>query len=157
MISESSARRVRLLTLFAFALLSWGAAVSCAEAPKRLPARDLSIRRSDGSVATLRAEIADDDEERGRGLMHRKEVRDGEGMLFVFQADQRLAFWMKNTLVPLSIAYIASDGRILEFHDMTPLSLAPVESSRSARYALEVPQGWFSRAGVSIGDRLILE
>lgn len=155
--SKLPRRAVRLSILFAFAFLPWGTAVSCAEAPKRLPARDLSILRSDRSVVTLRAEIADDDGERNLGLMHRKEVKDGEGMLFVFQADQQLAFWMKNTLVPLSIAYIASDGRILEFHDMTPLSLAPVKSTRSARYALEVPQGWFSRAGVSVGDRLVLE
>ena len=89
--------------------------------------------------------------------MRRKEVRDGEGMLFVFESDRKLAFWMKDTLVPLTIAYAASDGRILEFHDMTPLSLAPIESSRAARYALEVPQGWFSRVGVAAGDRLLLE
>jgi uncharacterized protein len=150
--------RFRAAVLFAFyALLpfTWGAA-SCAENPARLGARDLSILRADGSSVTLRAEIADNDAERQRGLMHRKEVRDGEGMLFVFESDQPLSFWMKNTLVPLSIAYIASDGRILEFHDMTPLSLAPVNSERSVRYALEVPQGWFSRARLSIGDRLIL-
>jgi uncharacterized membrane protein (UPF0127 family) len=104
----------------------------------------------------LSAEIADDDAERSLGLMHRKKIADGEGMLFVFESDRLLSFWMKNTLVPLSIAYIASDGRILELHDMTPLSLAPVESERSARYALEVTQGWFERSGVVVGDRLVL-
>lgn len=143
--------------LFALALSCALATLSCAADVKRLPARDLAIARADGSSVSLRAEVADDDAERTLGLMHRKEVRDGEGMLFVFESDRQLAFWMKNTLVPLSIAYAASDGRILEFHDMTPLSLAPVESSRAARYALEVPQGWFARVGVSVGDRLILE
>jgi uncharacterized membrane protein (UPF0127 family) len=65
-----------------------------------------------------------------------------------------MSFWMKNTLVPLSIAYIANDGRILEIYDMQPGNLTPVRSSRSARYALEVPQGWFDRVGITPGDRL---
>jgi uncharacterized membrane protein (UPF0127 family) len=64
---------------------------------------------------------------------------------------------MKNTLVPLSIAYIAHDGRILDIFDMEPGNLNPVKSSRSVRYALEVPQGWFSRAGIVIGDKLDLK
>lgn len=148
-------RATLLLAFCATLTIGWGTA-SCAENPARLGARDLSIRRADGSTVTLRAEIADNDAERERGLMHRKEVREGEGMLFIFESDQPLSFWMKNTLVPLSIAFIASDGRLLEFHDMTPLSLAPVNSERSVRYALEVPQGWFARARIAVGDRLIL-
>ena len=75
-------------------------------------------------------------------------------MLFVFDSDERLSFWMKNTLIPLSIAYIASDGTIREILDMEPHSLAPVPSQYSVRYALEVPKGWFSRAGVRVGDRV---
>jgi uncharacterized membrane protein (UPF0127 family) len=63
---------------------------------------------------------------------------------------------MKNTLIPLSIAYISSDGRILEIHDMEPRSEFPVKSGRSCRYALEVPGGWFTRAGFGVGDRLII-
>jgi uncharacterized membrane protein (UPF0127 family) len=63
-----------------------------------------------------------------------------------------MSFWMKNTLIPLSIAFIATDGRIIEIKDMEPLNLSPVQSSRSVRYALEVPQGWFSRAGIGVGD-----
>ncbi len=153
----SRTRRFHGATLIALALWCAQATLSCAADAKRLPARDLTIVRSDGSTVTVRAEIADDDAERREGLMRRKEVRDGEGMLFVFESDRKLAFWMKDTLVPLTIAYAASDGRILEFHDMTPLSLAPIESSRAARYALEVPQGWFSRVGVAAGDRLLLE
>jgi uncharacterized membrane protein (UPF0127 family) len=73
-------------------------------------------------------------------------------MLFIFDRDQVLSFWMKNTLIPLSIAFIASDGRILQIKDMEPLSLSTVNSDRSVRYALEVPRGWFSRAGIAIGD-----
>jgi len=94
------------------------------------------------------------DAQRAQGLMYRKDLKDGEGMLFIFEQDQILSFWMKNTLIPLSIAYIASDGRIIEIYDMEPGNLNPVYSSRSVRYALEVPQGWFGRAGLGPGDRL---
>jgi uncharacterized membrane protein (UPF0127 family) len=73
-------------------------------------------------------------------------------MLFVFERDQQLSFWMKNTLIPLSIAYIASDGRITEIRDMYPHDENSVHSSRSVRYALEVPQGCFGRAGIRPGD-----
>ncbi|HOX13755.1 MAG TPA: DUF192 domain-containing protein [Spirochaetia bacterium] len=106
--------------------------------------------------AQVTAEIARTPGERELGLMFRKALPDGAGMLFVFDTDERLSFWMKNTLVPLSIAYISSDGTIREILDMEPRSLAPVPSQYSVRYALEVPQGWFSRAGVRVGDRVIL-
>jgi uncharacterized membrane protein (UPF0127 family) len=87
--------------------------------------------------------------------MGRQSLKDGEGMLFVFDRDHILSFWMKNTLIPLSIAYIAYDGRILEIHDLEPQNLLAVRSNRSARYALEVPQGWFARMGIRAGDMLI--
>jgi uncharacterized membrane protein (UPF0127 family) len=103
------------------------------------------------------AEIASTADERSRGLMERTKLPDGEGMLFVFEKDQTLSFWMKNTLIPLSIAYISSGGGILEIHDMKPQDLTPIHSSRSARYALEVPQGWFARAGIAVDDRLLLD
>jgi uncharacterized membrane protein (UPF0127 family) len=108
-----------------------------------------------GAPVSIRAEIARTDDERARGLMNRKELPDGEGMLFVFDRDQILSFWMKDTLIPLSIAYISSDGRILEIHDMKPRDLSPIRSNRSLRYALEVPQGWFSRTGIALGDRVL--
>jgi uncharacterized membrane protein (UPF0127 family) len=72
-------------------------------------------------------------------------------MLFIYERDQILSFWMKNTLIPLSIAFISSDGHILEIRDMSPQSLSPVKSSRSARFALEVPQNWFTRANITPG------
>lgn len=101
-------------------------------------------------------ELALSPAQRQQGLMHRTELPDGQGMLFVFDRDQILSFWMMNTLVPLSIAYIASDGRIVEIFDMEPLNLNPVSSSRSVRYALEVPQNWFQRAGLAPGDRVLI-
>ena len=115
--------------------------------------REITIEGKGGPV-TIKAEIARTSAQQQQGLMYRKEVKDGEGMLFIFDKDDVRSFWMKNTLVPLSIAYIASDGRILEIYDMEPGNLDPVRSSRSVRYALEVPQGWFGRAELSPGDRL---
>jgi len=106
-----------------------------------------------GSVS-VEAELAIAPAEQETGLMHRTELADGAGMLFVYDSDRRMAFWMKNTLIPLSIAYIGADGVIKEIYDMEPLSLASVPSERSVRYALEVPLGWFGRVGLGPGDRL---
>jgi len=115
--------------------------------------QNITIEGKNGPVI-VKAEIARSAAQQQQGLMYRKELKDGEGMLFIFDRDDILSFWMKNTLVPLSIAYIAQDGRILEIHDMEPGNLNPVKSSRSARYALEVPQGWFDRANLAPGDKL---
>ena len=115
--------------------------------------RKLSIEAR-GVTHILTVELARTDAQRSQGFMHRKNLNDGEGMLFIFERDQILSFWMRNTLIPLSIAYITSDGRIFEIYDMEPGNLNSVKSSRSGRYALEVPQGWFSRTGIGIGDRV---
>ena len=78
-------------------------------------------------------------------------------MLFIFEKDQILSFWMKNTPHPLSIAYIDSKGKIRDIFDMTPYSLASVVSTVSVRYALEVPQGWFDKVGIKKGDIVSLD
>ena len=103
------------------------------------------------------AEIAEKPEERNFGFMERKTIPDGTGMLFVFEKDQILSFWMKNTPHPLSIAYIDSKGKIRDIFDMTPYSLASVVSTVSVRYALEVPQGWFDKVGIKKGDIVSLD
>ena len=130
--------------------------VSSCPALEKFEKQELRIN-SKGITQILKAEIARTDAQKSQGLMYRKSINDNEGMLFIFERDQILSFWMKNTLIPLSIAYIASDGRILEIHDMEPGNLNPVRSSRSCRYALEVPQGWFSRKGIAVGDRLDIQ
>ena len=86
-------------------------------------------------------EIARSPEERQKGLMHREELQKNRGMLFVFEYDQKLSFWMKNTHIPLDIAYVAKDGTIKEIHRMKPRSEKPVQAAHSVRYALEVPRG----------------
>lgn len=144
-------RAAALISAFAaFALFF----ISCV---KKLPAQNLTLNRADGSTVRVRAETARTDAERSRGFMKRKRIPDGTGMLFVFAKDEKLSFWMKDTPHSLSIAYIDSSGRIRDIYDMTPFSLAPVVSTVSVRYALEVPQGWFERVNVKIGDRLTLD
>ena len=126
-----------------------------AESPMEI--QTLTLKRSDGSTVSVRAEMARTDAERSRGFMKRKRIPDGTGMLFVFAKDEVLSFWMKDTPHPLSIAYIDSSGRIRDIYDMTPFSRAPVESSVSVRYALEVPQGWFDRVNIKVGDTLVFD
>ena len=88
--------------------------------------------------------------------MGRKRIPEGTGMLFIFRKDQKLSFWMKDTPVALSIAFISSNGEIRETRDMTPFSHESVESSTPVRYALEVPQGWFKRNNVGPGSTIEL-
>ncbi|MDR1099208.1 MAG: DUF192 domain-containing protein [Treponema sp.] len=119
--------------------------------------KELTIHRAGGEPVRITVELARTDAERAQGLMYRKSLDDGKGMLFIFDRDQIMSFWMKNTRIPLSIAFITKEGRILEIRDMQPLAEYSVRSSRSARYALEAPQGWFSRAGIKAGDLLALD
>lgn len=102
----------------------------------------------------LRVEVADDEAERALGLMHRTTLPDGTGMLFVYPDVAVRGFWMKNTLVPLSIAFVAADGTIVRIADMVPHSLERVSSVHPAQFAVEVPQGWFAKNGVEKGDKI---
>jgi len=113
----------------------------------------ITINSTNGPVS-LEVELARTETERNTGLMYRKELEDGKGMLFIFENDRVLSFWMKNTLIPLSIAYISYDGTIIDIRNMYPQDISPVHSSRLVRYALEVPQGWFARAGIKTGDKV---
>ncbi len=102
--------------------------------------------------ATLDVEVARTDAERERGLMQRRSLGKREGMLFVYDRDEHLTFWMKNTTLPLSIAFISSDGKIQEIRDMEPLSLMTIRSRFSCRYALELNRGAFAEIGAVEGD-----
>jgi uncharacterized protein len=104
---------------------------------------------------TFQVEIADTPQERERGLMFRKSMPDDHGMLFIFSGDQQLSFWMKNTEIPLAVAYVSEDGTIREIHHMKPHSLEPIESDHSVRYALELNDGTFAHLGISVGDKIV--
>ena len=107
-----------------------------------------------GSRQELTVELARTPAERSRGLMSREELQEDGGMLYVFPQDTETAFWMKDTLIPLSIAFIAEDGAILDVQDMEALSEELHRSPQPHRYALEVNQGWFQEHGFEIGDRV---
>lgn len=129
--------------------------VSCNDETK-LPTKEFSLVREDGSSVNVVAELAIKPDERNYGFMNRENIPDGTGMLFVFENDQILSFWMKNTPHPLSIAYIDRKGRIRDIFDMKPYSLSSVSSRTSVRYALEVPQGWFDKVNIKEGDKITL-
>jgi len=139
------------LTFSFFLLLLFNAGFAACS-PQKQKTAVLSIERENAAVVKITVEIARTDEERAKGLMFRESLPDGQGMLFIFDRDQQLSFWMKNTLIPLSIAFIASNGHIVEIKDMKPRDLTSVNSSIPVRYALEVPQGWFQRVNVRHGD-----
>jgi uncharacterized membrane protein (UPF0127 family) len=119
-----------------------------------LATQKLDIVTAGGQTVSLVAEIAITEAEQEKGYMKRVTIPDGTGMVFAYRQDQQMHFWMKDTPHALSIAFIASDGSIREIYDMKPFSLDVISSERSVRYALEVPAGWFSRAGIAVGDRL---
>jgi uncharacterized membrane protein (UPF0127 family) len=103
----------------------------------------------------LHIEIARTDEEQAKGLMYRKTMAENHGMLFPYESDRKLDFWMKDTAIPLSIAFVAADGTIKEIYDMKPFSHKTVSSRHSVRFALEVNQGLFEKLGIVAGDRVV--
>ena len=111
------------------------------------PTRTLTIRDQ-----KLEVEIASTPQTRALGLMNRFSLRPDHGMLFVFEAPQPLAFYMKNTYVPLSIAFVDARGRILNIEDMRPLDESTHWSKGMALYAIEMKQGWFAAKGIGAGD-----
>lgn len=100
----------------------------------------------------LKVELADTWELRARGLMHRTELCQQCGMLFQFEQERLISMWMKNTLIPLDVAYFKQDGEIIDIRQMQPLDLTSVPSSEPVYYALEMNQGWFAANGVKEGD-----
>jgi len=125
-------------------LPSWRAA-AC---PLPLPVSEIRVEGFQ-----LAVEIATTTEAIRCGLSHRKTLPAERGMLFIFAEPRPLTFWMKDTQLPLSIAFLDSNGRILSIQDMTPLQiLVRYRSPVPASYALEVNQGWFARHGIAVGD-----
>ena len=114
----------------------------------------VAIDTGDADVR-VQVEVADDTDEMAKGLMGRTALAEDAGMLFVYPEERELSFWMKDTLIPLSIAFMGSDGRIVDIQDMKALDDEPphYESVEPARYALEVNEGFFDERGVEVGDR----
>lgn len=120
------------------------------EAP--LAARGENQLRVGGKVVTI--EIANTAEQRRAGLMFRKALEEDSGMLFIYPTARPLSFWMQNTLIPLSIAFLRDDGRIINIEEMQAMTETSHHSSEPCRFALEMSSHWFDQNGVRRGDRI---
>ena len=117
--------------------------------PQNLAATTLKV-----GMHNIRAQLAITPIQRQVGLMHRREMPSHEGMLFVFDEASPQCFWMRNTLIPLSIAFLADDGTVVNLADMKPQSDDSHCSAKPVRFVLEMNQGWFAKRGVKPGTRI---
>jgi uncharacterized protein len=138
---------IRRLAFFVLALCTFGAAAQ--DGPQKLP----SIKLSTG-MHVLQVEVAQTSEEHSIGLMFRKTMPTNDGMLFIFERPAQQCFWMKNTLLPLSVAFIADDGAIVNIEDMKPQTLDSHCSTKPVRFVLEMNDGWFAKRGVKPGSKI---
>jgi uncharacterized membrane protein (UPF0127 family) len=132
---------------------------SSSTAPSQAPDHVVVIDHS-GKQARLAVQVADTDAERATGLMGVTSLPADQGMAFEFAAPTQARFWMKDTLIPLSIAFIDVRGRVVTIEDMEPCHADPCPTYAAASpygMAVEANRGWFARAGVAVGDRAALE
>lgn len=132
------------MTRAALVLLALGA---CGPKKGTLP-----TTRIDVGGQTITVEVADEPAEHSLGLMYRKELDADAGMLFVYPGEDRRSFWMQNTSIPLSIAFMDAQGTVINIEDMVPFDRSSVPSKAPAQYALEMNKGWFAAHGVEPGD-----
>jgi uncharacterized protein len=130
------------------------ALLACAAFAQDEPQMNLPRVKLSAGMHVIDAQVATTPDERATGLMHRKEMPQHEGMLFVFESPSQQCFWMKNTLLPLSVAFVADDGTIVNIDEMKPQTLDSHCSARPVRYVLEMNTGWFSKKGVKAGQKL---
>ena len=140
---------MRLTPVLLAAALAWPAAVPAQEPQTRLPRVTLAA-----GMHQIDAQVARAPDERSTGLMWRKEMPQHEGMLFVFEQPAQQCFWMKNTLLPLTAAFVDDDGTIVNLADMKPQTLDSHCSAKPVRYVLEMNQGWFAKKNIKAGAKL---
>ena len=114
----------------------------------------LSLVELTAGIHRIHAELADTDASRARGLMFRESLEPNHGMLFVFDRAEANCMWMRNTLLPLSVAFIADDGSIVNIEEMKARTDDTHCSARPVRYALEMAGGWFKARGLKPGSRI---
>lgn len=135
--------------LVAAATCSMAGVARSQEAPTEFRVIPLSA-----GIHVIRAEVAMAPAERSKGLMNRPALGPNQGMVFLFDEPAVQCMWMRNTLIPLSVAFIADDGRIVNIEDMTPKSDDNHCATKPARYALEMNKGWFAKHGITAGARI---
>ena len=140
----------KILYLFLAISLALLTCLSLAQSPQmQLPRTILSI-----GMFQIDTQVAQAPEERQIGLMFRTQMPQAEGMLFIFEAPSKQCFWMKNTLLPLTAAFVADDGTIVNLADMKPQTTETHCSLKPVRYVLEMNQGWFVKKGIKAGAKL---
>ena len=139
----------RLLATGLIALASTAPAAAQGQPQMNLPRIEITA-----GMHRIEAQVAASPQERQTGLMHRKEMPAHEGMLFVFEQPATQCFWMKNTLLPLTAAFVADDGTIVNLADMKPQTDDSHCSAKPVRYVLEMNQGWFAKRGIKAGSKL---
>ena len=135
--------------IFAIALVMSAAARAQGQAQLNLPRTLMSV-----GVHQIDAQVARTPQEHAIGLMFRKEMPPNEGMLFVFKEPSKQCFWMKNTLLGLTAAFVADDGTVVNLEDMQANTTESHCSIKPVRYVLEVNQGWFAKKGIKAGAKL---
>jgi uncharacterized membrane protein (UPF0127 family) len=144
------------LGFLAIAILTFVSAHAAAEVRPLYSKRTITV----GSKK-VEVEVADTSEKRSYGLMFVEKLASDSGMLFIFDTEEPLSFWMKNTLIPLSIAYINEKKRIIDIQEMVPEKSLLVQNPKTypskgpARYALEMNKGWFKKNGIKVGTQLV--
>jgi uncharacterized membrane protein (UPF0127 family) len=141
--------RIVVVSLVALAFVGVGRA-QCQSGPYAL------LTTAGGNQVMLNLEVADTPEKQERGLMFREEMPEDNGMIFIFPGTTTIAFWMKDTVLPLSIAFVTDDLRIVDIQDMQPQTTDPHIPAAPYRYAIEVNQGYFARHGIAVGDTVQL-
>lgn len=144
-------QRTLLAALFAFLCLCF---ITMALRVTPAHAQALPVKTLNAGMHVIQAEVAANDATRAKGLMHRKELAPNSGMLFVFDQPNVQCFWMRNTLIPLSIAFILDDGTIANIADMAPMTENSHCSAAPVRYTLEMEQGWFAKRGITAGKKI---
>jgi uncharacterized membrane protein (UPF0127 family) len=142
-------KMVRLAPWF----LLWGLLTPPVQAAEEQAQHLQAITLSAG-MHLVHAELALTPEQRQKGLMYRRDLGSNDGMLFVFEEANPQCFWMKNTPTPLTIAFLADDGSIVNLADMKPFDEASHCSARPVRFVLEMNQGWFAKRGLKAGFKL---
>ena len=135
--------------LFAILLLVSAMPMWAQDGPQKLPSVALNA-----GMHNIQAELAQTPDERSIGLMFRKSMGANEGMLFAFEQPAKQCFWMKNTLLPLSIAFVSADGTVVNIDDMKPQTLDSHCSVKEVPFVLEMNAGWFAKRGIKAGFKL---
>jgi uncharacterized protein len=118
------------------------------------PQMNLTRTTLSAGMFQISAQIAQTPEQREIGLMFRPSMPQAEGMLFIFEQPSKQCFWMKNTLLPLTAAFVADDGAIVNLVDMQPQTTHSHCSEKPVRYVLEMNQGWFAKKGIKAGHKI---